>query len=96
VDDGISAGQRGRDRITVAHVASHELDVVMEIIRPSPLCAVDLRIEIIKDSYVSTSPEEGIGHMRTDESRSAGNQHCVTHEGPSRCRFSAVSRESCS
>ena len=89
VEDDVDAIERGGDVGAFAHVALHELRV---LIHPGGFAElVRVRLEVIENADAPAFAHEQIGQMRSDQARAAGDQRAFSvfvvgvHDGSDKC-----------
>jgi hypothetical protein len=73
MQDAVDSDQSGPNRLGIPDVTPHQLDLVGQIFRAARVL-MHLRHHRIKDPDVMPGPQQLLGHMRTDEAGSAGDQ----------------------
>ena len=80
MEDRVDSAQRLVDRGAIADVADDELDVLGEVLGPSPSIAVHLRLERVEHADAVAAREQLVGEVRADEPGAARDQHFL-HRG---------------
>ena len=71
----IDAIEGAPDRIGVAHIATYELDVVVQIVGPSGVVAVDLRRKHVERAHLVTVAQQLVTDVRSDEPCASCDQY---------------------
>ena len=70
--DGVDAVEGAMHRVCIAHVALHQLHVIAQVHRRHAV-AVHLRDQRVERPHAVSAREQGVGEMRADEARPAGD-----------------------
>ena len=85
MEDGVNAAKGLCNCINVADVAGNQFDFGIEVVGSFASVAMDLRVEIVEDSYAMAASEECVRQMRADEAGTTCNENCSAHSGAFLC-----------
>ena len=78
MDDRVGAVERTAHGLGVADVADGELHLAAQVVRPRGTL-VHLLGEVVERPHAIAAREQGVGEVRADEARAAGDQDELSH-----------------